>query len=172
MKKLIASDRFAQVRPLICQGHFSSFPPRHFQRLPSPQDGASSLSAIWGAITQAAKQPGRVDLCQGAPNFAGCPAARDAASRTFLRDDDFPAHQYGPQPGVPSLRSALSNLADSSWGLRYDPGSEVLVTSSATEGIYAVCQALLNPGDSVVVVEPAFPWYCPRYGASSLLPRM
>lgn len=40
-----------------------------------------------------------------------------------------------------------------------DAATEVTVTVGATEGIFATMQALLNPGDEVVVLEPAFDIY-------------
>jgi aspartate/methionine/tyrosine aminotransferase len=36
---------------------------------------------------------------------------------------------------------------------------QVLVTTSATEGLYAIMQAFLDPGDEVICFEPTFPWY-------------
>ena len=36
--------------------------------------------------------------------------------------------------------------------------AQVLVTTSATEGLYVAMQAFLDPGDEVICFEPVFPW--------------
>lgn len=42
-----------------------------------------------------------------------------------------------------------------------DPNSEVLITTSGTESLYAAIFGVLEAGDEVVMFEPAFPWYAP-----------
>ena len=37
-----------------------------------------------------------------------------------------------------------------------DPLNEVTVSVGATEAIYAIMQAMINEGDEVVILEPAF----------------
>lgn len=56
-----------------------------------------------------------------------------------------------------------------------DPAKHIAVTCSATEGLYAACQAVLQPGDCCVVFEPMFPWYLPAIrlaGARPLVLRL
>ena len=45
---------------------------------------------------------------------------------------------------------------------RLDPGSEICVTSSGTEALFACCQAFLDPNDACVLLCPCFPWYFPH----------
>ena len=97
-----------------------------------------------------------------------CPSV-DRQRLRFLQGPAF--NQYGPQGGSARLRAALSRLA-AQGGMSYDADSQVLVTTSGTEGLFAVCQALLNPGDRVVVLMPAFPWYAPcvRMAGAEVVP--
>jgi aspartate/methionine/tyrosine aminotransferase len=46
-----------------------------------------------------------------------------------------------------------------SLGRSIDPLTEVAVTVGATEGMFASLVSLINPGDEVVVMEPAFDIY-------------
>ena len=63
------------------------------------------------------------------------------------------ALQYGATPGEPELRAAAAALI--SRDLATDPG-DILVTSGSQEGIFLAAQALLSPGDVVLVEEPTY----------------
>ena len=64
---------------------------------------------------------------------------------------------YPPNAGTEALREAIaSNMAES--GLEYG-ADEVIVTSGATEALFSAMEALLNPGDEVIVPMPAFLLY-------------
>jgi aspartate/methionine/tyrosine aminotransferase len=43
--------------------------------------------------------------------------------------------------------------------VHFDPQTEITITTGATEAIYSVLNAVVNPGDRVVVLEPAFDCY-------------
>jgi aspartate/methionine/tyrosine aminotransferase len=59
---------------------------------------------------------------------------------------------YGPNVGLPELRSTIAAFH----GARTE---EVLVTCGSEEGLFAVAQAYLDPGDQVLVPDPGFPAY-------------
>ncbi len=63
------------------------------------------------------------------------------------------ALQYGATPGEPELRAAAAGILS-----RHLPTSpeDVLVTSGSQEGIYLAAQALVSPGDVVLVEEPTY----------------
>jgi len=64
---------------------------------------------------------------------------------------------YPPNAGTEALRDAIaSHMAER--GLEYG-ADEVIVTSGATEALFSAMEALLNPGDEVVVPMPAFLLY-------------
>ena len=70
-------------------------------------------------------------------------------------------NQHAPMPGVFALREALSRKMRSSYGRRYDPATEITVTSGATEGLFSSLTALVRPGDEVVLLQPAYDSYLP-----------
>jgi len=47
------------------------------------------------------------------------------------------------------------------YGLIYDPEDETLITVGVSEGLDLVMRAILNPGDKVLVPEPAYVSYGP-----------
>ena len=64
---------------------------------------------------------------------------------------------YPPNAGTEALREAIaSHMAER--GLEYG-ADEVIVTSGATEALFSAMEALLNPGDEVIVPMPAFLLY-------------
>ena len=78
-------------------------------------------------------------------------------------------HQYPPMRGLPALRQAVAENAQRHFGLEVDWQNEVIVTSGATEALAAAFLALLNPGDEVILLEPAYDSYRPlvqRAGAN------
>jgi len=68
-------------------------------------------------------------------------------------------NQYARPMGHPRLVHAISTRAEHFDGLRYDPLSEVVVTSGATEAITSTLLGLLDPGDEVILFEPFYDSY-------------
>ena len=56
------------------------------------------------------------------------------------------------------------------YGPRYDPVTEVIVTSGATAGLYATLTTFVRPGDEVVLFEPCYDTYVPVIRLSGGVP--
>ena len=91
----------------------------------------------------------------GEPDFPTPTHITEAAAAACL---DFRNHRYTPTPGLPELRDAIAakTLRDS--GYRCE-GSQVLVTNGAKQAVYETFQALLNPGDEVLLPAPYWTTY-------------
>jgi aspartate/methionine/tyrosine aminotransferase len=63
---------------------------------------------------------------------------------------------YGPSSGYPDLRQAIAAKLQRDEGVAYDPDSEVLVTHGGIHAYYTALQAILNPGDDVLVPDPTW----------------
>ncbi len=70
-------------------------------------------------------------------------------------------NQYAAMTGLPALREALAEKVHRLYGQQYDAASEVLITASASQGIYMAISALVHPGDEVIFFEPSFDSYAP-----------
>ncbi|HDR8955609.1 pyridoxal phosphate-dependent aminotransferase [Burkholderia vietnamiensis] len=114
-------------------------------------------TTIFTVIGQLAAQHDALNLSQGAPNFAPDPALIDGVARA-MRDGH---NQYAPMAGVVSLRERLAEKTEALYGARYDPGTEITVIASASEGLYGAISALVHPDDEVIYFEPAFDSYAP-----------
>jgi methionine aminotransferase len=63
--------------------------------------------------------------------------------------------------GAPSLREAIAQKTRDLYGRDVDKDHEVTVCDGATEGLFSTIQALVRPGDEVIVFDPAYDSYEP-----------
>ena len=121
---------------------------------------------IFTTMSRLALEHGAINLSQGFPDFNCAPELVEAVSR-HMRDGH---NQYAPMAGVPELREALAFKIERLYGRRYDPMTEVTVTSGATEALFATLTALVHPGDEVVLLQPAYDSYAPAVRLSGGVP--
>jgi N-succinyldiaminopimelate aminotransferase len=81
------------------------------------------------------------------------------------------SNQYPPMMGVPEFRRAVARHSADYDGLLLDPDTQVLATVGASEGLAAVFLGLLNPGDEVILLTPAFDIYAPVIRRAGATPR-
>lgn len=102
-----------------------------------------------------ARSHNAVNLAQGFPDFPGPQKLLDLVSQEVQSCHN----QYSLSSGEERLRMALANFVDYMIGVKYDPQTEITVTTGATEAIYSVVNAFVNPGERVVVFEPYYDSY-------------
>lgn len=68
--------------------------------------------------------------------------------------------RYTPAAGILELREAICAKLAKEQGWRYTP-DEVQVSCGGKHGLYNVCQAILNPGDEVLIPAPYWVSYPP-----------
>jgi len=66
--------------------------------------------------------------------------------------------RYGPAKGIPSLRTALAENVSKTYNINVN-AENILVSPGARFSIFLAISTLLNPGDEVIVIEPAWPAY-------------
>jgi aspartate/methionine/tyrosine aminotransferase len=114
----------------------------------------------FAAMTQLANESGAVNLGQGFPDYAPPAFVLEAAREAFGSQH----HQYAPPRGWPRLQRAVSNALANSLGFEPNPELEVTITHGATEAMHAATQALLEPGDEAIILEPLYDMYAPQVG--------
>ncbi len=126
-------------------------------RAPMAERLHSFGTSIFTTISALATEHGAVNLGQGFPDFAGPELPKRAAIAAITADHN----QYAPAPGLPQLRATVAQTYEQLYGLAFDPAREVTITSGATEALLATMLAVVNPGDEVIIFEPAYDAYGP-----------
>ncbi len=114
-------------------------------------------TTIFTRMSQLAVESGALNLSQGFPDFDGPQALREAVGRHIAAGHN----QYAPMTGLPALREQVAAKIARSYGRTLDPDSEVTITPGATQAIFCAIQALVQPGDEVIVFDPCYDSYEP-----------
>jgi len=118
-------------------------------------------------MTRLAGRYGAINLAQGFPDFSAPEALKEAARQAISRD----FNQYAITWGAKSLRDAIAAKYRRSYGLEFDPETEITVCCGSTEGMIASLTAVTNPGDEVVIFEPFYENYGPDTKLCGAVPR-
>lgn len=114
-------------------------------------------TSIFAVMSGLANEVGAINLSQGFPDFPISEALIELVNK-YMRKG---FNQYAPMPGVPVLREAIAAKAFDTFGIIYDPQTEITVTAGATEAIFCVITAMIHPGDEAIIIEPAYDSYAP-----------
>ena len=109
-----------------------------------------------------------ISLGVGEPDFSAPWAARDAAIASLEQGKT----SYTANRGRRELRERISGHVADSYDLTYDADEEILVTAGASEGIDLAYRALVDPDDTVAVVQPCYVSYVPGviFSGGNVLP--
>ncbi|MCS8584666.1 aminotransferase class I/II-fold pyridoxal phosphate-dependent enzyme [Leuconostoc mesenteroides] len=99
--------------------------------------------------------PNILKLTIGEPDFSVPQHIKEAALAAISADDS----HYSVSAGKKTLRQAASDFLNDRYGLDFDPAEEIITTVGATEGLYTLLAAILNPDDKVLIPTPAYPVY-------------
>ena len=120
----------------------------------SKRAAAFDSSGIRKAFDLAAKLDDPINLSIGQPDFEMPPASREAAKAAT----DAGRNGYTPTQGIPALRERLEAEARRETG---QADRRLCVTSGSSGALVLALMALIDPGDEVIVFEPAFVMYRP-----------
>ena len=136
------------VRKIMAE--FKIEPAQRIKRLPL------YLFGRLNALKLAKRQQGAdiIDLGMGNPSDGApqividklCEAAQDPRN-----------HRYSASKGIKNLRVEIAKKYECLWNVQLDPETEVLACIGSKEGFSHLCLAMLGPGDTAIVPDPAFP---------------
>ncbi|HUV78068.1 MAG TPA: methionine aminotransferase [Desulfobacterales bacterium] len=112
---------------------------------------------IFTIMSKLANDHHAINLSQGFPDFDVHPDLL-ALVGNYMRSGH---NQYAPMQGVAALRDQIAEKVLALYNASYDPESEITVTSGGTEALFAAISAVVQQGDEVIVLEPAFDSYVP-----------
>ena len=95
-----------------------------------------------------------IHLEVGEPDFQ--PPINVKKSLSEVYDKGF--GKYGPAKGLPEFRTKLAEFANENFDAKIN-SENVMVTPGARFGVFLSITTLLDPGDEMIVIEPAWPAY-------------
>jgi aminotransferase len=98
---------------------------------------------------------GVLKLCGADPDLPP-PTAAVAATQAALEAG---LTRYAPRNGLLALREAIVGHLRHTTGLEYDARREILVTNGSQEALHLAAEALLDPGELLLVPDPRFDGY-------------
>ena len=112
-------------------------------------------TSIFSKMSLMAKKYNAINLSQGFPDFPIDPELQNIISK-IIHDD---IHQYCPSSGHIGLLEAIGEIINTSYHREVNINEELLITAGATQAIFTAIQALIHPGDEVLVLDPSYDCY-------------
>ncbi len=100
---------------------------------------------------------GVISLTVGQPDFLTPWHVREAAIRSLEKGRTF----YTSNTGLIEFRKQIAAYLERRFNVSYDPSNEMIVTVGGSEAIDLAIRAIVEPGDEVLIVEPAYVCYVP-----------
>jgi len=114
-------------------------------------------TTIFTEMSAMAQAHGALNMSQGFPDFQPPHPLQQAVVNAMAEG----RNQYAPMTGDARLREWIAEDAEQRSGVRYHPETEVTVGAGASSLIFATVQALIHPGDDVMVLTPCYDLYEP-----------
>lgn len=103
----------------------------------------------------AAQMENVISLGVGEPDFITPWSIRDETIASI--EEGYTS--YTANPGLLELRQEISNYLKNRFNIEYDPKNQIIVTIGASQALDLAFRAILNPGEEVLIIEPAFVSY-------------
>jgi aminotransferase len=104
-----------------------------------------------------ASMEGVISLGVGQPDFVTPNHIRQAAIRSIEDGETYYTSNYG----LVELRHNISWHLERLYGVHYDAGTEIIVTSGVSEALSVALAAIIDPGDEVLSPDPGYVAYLP-----------
>ncbi len=112
-------------------------------------------TSIFSKMTLLAKKHSAINLSQGFPDFPMDPELIRLIESGVKEN----IHQYCPSSGHIGLLEQINVLLNNSYQRNINIGDELLITAGATQAIFTAIQAIVHPGDEVIILDPSYDCY-------------
>lgn len=114
-------------------------------------------TSIFTTMSALAQEYRAINLGQGFPDFPMSEELIDLVSKAM--HDQF--NQYAPMAGWLPLREAIAEKISFLYQRAVHPDTDITITPGGTYALYTAFTTILQPGDEVIVFEPAYDSYIP-----------
>ena len=123
-------------------------------------------TTIFAVMSGLANEHKAINLGQGFPDYMMSDElvglVNDAMQKGF--------NQYVPMQGYMPLREALAEKIKFLYNTLISPDSQITITPGGTYAIYTALTTILQPGDEVIIFEPAYDSYIPNVEINGAIP--
>ncbi|MFT3932143.1 MAG: methionine aminotransferase [Chitinophagaceae bacterium] len=126
-------------------------------------DVGTSIFTVMSALATEYKA---VNLGQGFPDFNMSHELTALVNEAMNNG----MNQYAPMQGYMPLREVLAEKVQSLYNTVISPDTQITITPGGTYAIYTALTTVLQPGDEVIVFEPAYDSYIPNIEVNGAVP--
>src|SRR4030095_12534653 len=123
-------------------------------------------TTIFTVMSGLAAKLNAVNLGQGYPDYSMSPELVSLVDEAMKKD----FNQYVPMQGYMPSRESLAEKVEFLYGTSINPDSQITITPGGTYAIYTALTTVLEPGDEVIIFEPAYDSYIPNVEVNGAVP--
>ena len=123
-------------------------------------------TTIFTVMSVLAAEHKAINLGQGFPDYAMSEELIALVNKAMKNGHN----QYVHMNGLPALREVLAEKISGLYSNNINPDSEITITPGGTYAIYTALTTILQPGDEVIVFEPAYDSYIPSIEINGAVP--
>ncbi|WP_290798310.1 methionine aminotransferase [Flavihumibacter sp. UBA7668] len=123
-------------------------------------------TTIFTTMSSLAAEHHAINLGQGFPDFPMDSTLTNAVNTAMQKG----FNQYAPMAGWLPLREVLAEKINFLYHQSIHPDTEITITPGGTYAIFTALTTILQPGDEVIVLEPAYDSYVPNILANNAKP--
>jgi len=114
-------------------------------------------TTIFTVMSQLASEFKAINLSQGFPDYECSPELVQLVNHYMKAG----YNQYAPMAGLYSLRERIAEKQEKLHQAKYHPDTEITITAGGTQAIFTSIACVIQPGDEVIIFEPAYDSYTP-----------
>lgn len=123
-------------------------------------------TTIFTVMSALATQHKAINLGQGFPDYEMDSQLVELVNKAMVDGHN----QYAPMPGYLPLLETIAAKVEKLYGLSLNPKDNITITPGGTYAIYSAITAVIQPGDEVIVFEPAYDSYIPNIELNGGIP--
>ena len=123
-------------------------------------------TSIFTVMSALATQTRAINLGQGFPDFPMSEVLTSLVDEAMKTGHN----QYAPMAGWLPLREAISEKIGFLYETNVNPQTQITITPGGTYAIYTALTTVLQPGDEVIIFEPAYDSYIPNVTVNGAVP--
>jgi methionine aminotransferase len=123
-------------------------------------------TTIFTVMSALAAKHNAINLGQGYPDFPMNQELIALVNEAMKKD----FNQYVPMQGYFPLRESIADKVAFLYGTTINPDTQITITPGGTYAIYTALTTVLQPGDEVIIFEPAYDSYTPNVEVNGAIP--